>query len=78
MDSSIRTMGAAEYHARWALTNYGPCSDCSPKYRAKFAELRTLVEAADMLFDKAYEAYGSLTEMSQEEHYDKPNEPIIS
>ena len=64
--SSTRKMGAAEYHARWALAEYIPCSDCSPTYRAKFAELRTLVEAADMLFDRAYEVYGRLTELSQE------------
>ena len=61
-------MGAAEYHARWALREYEPCKDCSPSYKAKFAELRTLVEAADMLFDRAYMTYGKLTEMSQEEH----------
>ncbi len=73
MPKSTRTMRAAEYHARWALREYRPCSDCSPAYRAKFAELRTLVEAADMLFDRAYEVYDRLTELSQEGHRNQPS-----
>ena len=67
MPRPTETMGAAEYHARWAMREYAPCSECSPAYRAKFAELRTLGKAADMLFDRAYEAYVRLTELSLEE-----------
>ncbi|HLC76754.1 MAG TPA: hypothetical protein VJH04_00975 [archaeon] len=54
-----------------------PCKDCSPEYRGKFAELKALVEAADMIFDRAYEAYGRLTEVSQTERlYEQRDEKI--
>lgn len=77
MGRNLGPVGAAEYHARWALREYRPCTDCSPRYRTTFAELRTLVQAADMLFDRAYEVYGKLTELSQEEHQDKPSDKEV-
>ena len=59
------SMRLQELHSRRALENYRPCEECSPEYRACYAKLETLVESADMLFDRAYETHNELIAMAK-------------
>lgn len=58
-------IGLHERYSRYALENMAPCSHCSDSYKQNFAELKGLVESAEMSFQLGYELYAELRRIDQ-------------
>lgn len=70
MKKTIWDVGYPEYYSRQALEDgrYAPCETCPPEYHAAYARLQCLVEAADVLFESAYEALCDMNRVTVKPH----------
>jgi hypothetical protein len=55
------TISTEQWYARWALNNYRTDDDSNSRESYLFGLLEANIMAADAAFEKAYQAYCSLT-----------------